>query len=414
MGVSKGLSIVGLLFSVVSLAWIAALGPAHAARADEPTETPGVARLPAEPGAHWVWVPDRLLQHSILFDGDTGVMLGAIDSAATLTPKAPVLARGHFYSVDLAYSRGLRGDRIDFVSIYDAVTLGYTSEIMLPTRQGQSNASLQYAELLGDRFLAVFNQFPNISVSIVDLEKNEFVQEINIAGCAAIYPVDRRHFATLCGDGTATLVALDPTGHQAGLVASEPFFDPVKDPVFIAAGRNGTAWTFVTFKGQARTVDFAGGKPRVGAEWSLLDEMDRRENWLPGGLQHVALHAPTNRLFVIMHEGGPGSHKEAGSEIWVFDVNERKRIARFPAPNVTGAFLAAMANVERGGWIDSAMQWGIPSQGVQVIVVSQDDHPVLFARHSEVGAVAVMDANTGETLRMLDEAGLTGPTMRVP
>ena len=38
-----------------------------------------VATLP-EVGAHWVWVPDRLLEHSLLFDGDSGEVLGMIDS----------------------------------------------------------------------------------------------------------------------------------------------------------------------------------------------------------------------------------------------------------------------------------------------------------------------------------------------
>ena len=182
----------GLLVIAV---WIGA--PPLAAGAD-PVEQAGVATLPPQIGAHWVWVPDRLLQHSILFDGDSGDVLGMIDSAASLTPKAPVHAGGRFFSADIAYSRGTRGERVDFVSVYDARTLAYEDEIMLPTRAGQSNASLAYAELLGERFFAIFNQFPNISVSIVDLEKKRFVEEIVIAGCSGVYPVDERHFAARC------------------------------------------------------------------------------------------------------------------------------------------------------------------------------------------------------------------------
>ena len=46
--------------------------------------------------------------------------------------------------------------------------------------------------------------------------------------------------------------------------------------------------------------------------------------------------------------------------------------------------------------------------------VSQDDEPLLFARLADMGAVAVMDARTGDTLRVLGETGLAGPTLRVP
>lgn len=391
---------------------VSALVPAGALAA-EPVEEASVATLP-ELGAHWVWVPDRLLQHSILFDGDSGEVLGMIDSSASLTPKAPVHAAGRFYSADIAYSRGTRGERVDFVSIYDARSLAYEDEILLPTRMGQSNASLAYAELLGEHFFAIFNQFPDISVSIVDLEKRRFVEAIVIAGCAGVYPVDEHHFATLCGDGTTALVSLDEDGRKTGMTTSDRFFDAVEDPVFMAAGRNGTSWTFVSFEGQVYTMDFGSGTPALAASWSLIDDAQRRDEWRPGGLQHVALHAPTSRLFVAMHQGGAGSHKQGGPEIWVFDLESEKLVDRFEPPNLTAAFLAGVMQIEPGSFVDTLMGWVLPSEGVQALVVTQDDAPVLFVRNAMLGAVAVMDATSGETLRILSETGLTGPTLRVP
>ena len=52
---------------------VALAGPALAAAAGalEPMERGGVASLPPL-GPHRVWVTDRLWQHSVLFDGDTG------------------------------------------------------------------------------------------------------------------------------------------------------------------------------------------------------------------------------------------------------------------------------------------------------------------------------------------------------
>jgi hypothetical protein len=46
--------------------------------------------------------------------------------------------------------------------------------------------------------------------------------------------------------------------------------------------------------------------------------------------------------------------------------------------------------------------------------VTQDDAPLLFARHDEVGAIGVLDARTGVVLRDIDEAGIAGPLLIVP
>ncbi len=393
----------------IALVWLGGVASA------EPLERASVEVL-GEAGPHWVWVPDRLLSHSMLFDGDSGEVLGMIDSVGQITPKPPLVSRrrNEIYSADLAYSRGLRGERIDFVSIYDARTLAITGEVLLPTRSAESNASVAYVELIGERFVAIFNQFPNASVSIVDLESRTFVEEIVITGCAGIYPVSERSFATLCGNGSALLVRLDEMGHKAAFSASAPFFDVVVDPVFMAAGRDGTRWTFVSFEGQVHTIDFAGDKPLVSAAWSLLGEADRSDQWRPGGLQHVALHAPSKRLFVAMHRGGPGSHKEAASEIWVWDLAKQSRVQRFETPNLTAAFLGPFLGLPSGGFVESLVQWIVPPGGVHALAVSQDDSPLLFARNAELGAVAVMDAMSGETLRFLTEVGLAGPTLKVP
>lgn len=381
-----------------------------------PREQPSVATLPAEVGAHWVWVPDRLLEHSLLYDGDTGEVLGMIDSASTLTPKAPVLARarGEFYSADVAYSRGLRGERSDFVSIYDTRTLRFKDEILLPNRMGESNASLFYAEMLGDRFLAVYNQFPNVSISIVDLEGRRYVQDVPISGCAGIYPLSAQRLATLCGNGTALLIELDEAGRHTRYAPSPTFFDVVRDPVAMAAGRAGQRWTFVSFAGKVHTVDFSGESPSAAEAWPLATDSERRAGWRPGGLQHVAVHGPSGRLFVVMHQGEPGSHKAAGPEIWVYDLKSRERLHKILPPNLTAAFLAGFMQVPTDGLGYAVMSWLLPSEGVHSIAVSQDEQPLLFARSAELGVVAVIDAESGQTLRMLTEAGLAGPTLRVP
>jgi len=393
-------------------------GPALAAAAagGQPLEQGGVASL-APLGAHLVWVPDRLFAHSLLFDGDTGKVLGSIDAGAVLTPKPPLYARsrGEIYSVDTAYSRGRRGERVDFVTIYDPATLAVRGEILLPTRTAESNASLAYAELLdGDAFLASFNQFPTTSVSIVDLAARRFVEEVAVTGCAGIYPVGERRFATLCGDGTLLAVSLDASGRKAGLAHGAPFFDAVEDPVAMAAARSGARWWFVSFAGRVHEVDFSGEEPRLAASWSLLGDADRAAGWRPGGLQHVALHRSSGRLYTVMHQGGPGTHKDGGLEVWVHDVAKQERIGRMAVPNLAASFLGVNVGADAGSLLRRVLEWVIPNQGVQSIAVTQDAEPLLFARHSELGAVAVLDATSGAHLRDLDEAGLAGPTLAVP
>jgi hypothetical protein len=56
---------------------------APASEAVSPSETASVATLPP-PGDHWIFVPDRLLHHSLIFDGDSGEMLGIVDTPTEL------------------------------------------------------------------------------------------------------------------------------------------------------------------------------------------------------------------------------------------------------------------------------------------------------------------------------------------
>ena len=165
---------------------------------------------------------DRIWQHSALFDGDTGQVLGMIDGpSVTVTPKLPMHAprRGEVYSADIAYSRGRRGERVDFITIYDDAHSRCSGEIVLPTRTSDANTSIAYAALLdGERFLATFNQFPVASVSIADLDRRRFASEVPITGCAGIFPTGERAFATLCGDGTTAR----REARRAGPAAASP------------------------------------------------------------------------------------------------------------------------------------------------------------------------------------------------
>jgi len=382
----------------------------------EPETVGRVATLPPL-GDHWVFVPDRLLQHSLLFDADRGDVLGTIQSTSSLTPKLPLVSRtrGEIYSVDLDYDRGLRGNRIDYVTIHDAKSLQVTGEVLLPHPTSASNTSLHHAALLdGDRFLVAFSQFPATLATVVDLETREVASEVHIAGCAGVYPAGPDRFATLCGDGTAALALLDADGRLLELVRSEPFFDVVADAVAMAGARAGSSWIFTSFLGQVHQVDFSGEMPMAADSWPLATDAQREDRWRPGGLQHVAFHRPSGRLYVLMHQGGSGTHKDPGPEIWIYDLEARSRVGTIEVPNLAADFLGPMLGVASDGFLQRLLRALIPHEGAQSIAVTQDDEPLLFARHGELGVVAVLDAESGEHLRNLDEVGLAGPSLGVP
>ena len=376
-----------------------------------------VARVPSGPTDHRVWVHDRVIQHSLLFDGDSGRALGAVDGASGVgsRPVYPAPGRSEVYVVETYYTRGLRGDRIDQVVVYDATTLEVEDEIRIPSTAADTGMGIGLGAVLdGERFFVALNQSPGSSVSIVDLESRTYVGEIVTGGCSMVYPVGPRQFGMLCGSGTALLVELDEDGREKRRAESPPFFDVVEDPLTTAGVRNGQTWSFASFDGWLHAIDFSGDAPAPAEPWSLLSGGEREAGWRVGGMQHLALHRASGRLYSIMHQGGPGSHKNAGPEIWVYDAESRKRTHTFEAPNVLVAFLRPQLGIEADSFAVSALRWILPGPGVHTIAVTQDAEPLLFARNADLGAVGVLDARTGEHLRDLEEVGLSGPSLVVP
>src|SRR2546427_302941 len=137
---------------------------------------------------------------------------------------------------------------------------------------------------------------------------------VETPGCSLVYAAGTRRFLMLCANGAALSVLLDDEGGTARLERSEPFFDPQKDPVTEKAVRRGSERLVVSVEGVMHPVDVSCEKPRFGETWSLVDDADRRASWRIGGGQHLAVHAASGRLYALMHQGGPDTHKAPGSE----------------------------------------------------------------------------------------------------
>jgi methylamine dehydrogenase heavy chain len=373
-----------LMTSVLLFAQL--LGSASAA--EVAVDPLAVTQLAERPSPHWVWVNDIVFNHmadgkAFLLDGDSGSMLGMLSTGfgfgGVVRPKnTPVI-----YSPEIYFSRGTRGIRTDVVTIYDGRTLAPIAEIEIPPKRVSAIPMLASARLSDDeRFLWIYNFTPSQSVTVVDTTARKSVGEIETAGCALIYPTGPRGFFSLCSDASLLQVQTDDGGQAVSKARSKPLFNASEDPVTEKAVRDGSTWLFTTFSGAVVPIDGSGKLPQARPTWSLLDDAARKESWRPGGMQHLALHEPTRRLYSLMHVGGADTHKDPGTEIWVYDVPKRKRIQRIVLKDVATS-----------------------------IAVTQDDKPLLFTTFAGAPKVMVYDANSGEHRRTIEEVGFTPITL---
>lgn len=408
----------GLAFGLLllSLTGSAAAGP-------QPETVGRVLSLPSQPGPHWFWMSDALLHRTALFDADSGELLGTISSGTAGVGFAivPQLSHDHreIYLAESYYSRGVRGERSDVVTVYDAVHLNPIEEIAIPPKRAEYFPGTASSALSDDgRFMAVFNVTPATSVSLVDVQERRFVTEVPTPGCSLVYPAGPRRFLMLCANGGALTVTVGDDGAGARVERIEPFFNPVKDPLTEKAVRHGSQWLFVSFEGVIQPIDVSGATPGIGTSWPLFDDAARAEHWRIGGQQHLAVHAASNRLYVLVHQGEPDTHKESGSEVWVYDIKTHARLARIPTRNPLINFVDEQSGLASKGRSGRAILWllekALPNPGIERILVTQDDHPVLIAATSLPPAITVHDALTGEPIGTVTEPGLAGTVLIAP
>jgi methylamine dehydrogenase heavy chain len=374
-----------------------------------------VELLPDRPGPHWLWVSDMLLRRTSLFDGDSGRMLGML--SGDLGVVVPTFSPDHreIYLVSTHYARGTRGQRTDEVTIHDAARLEPLAEVVIPPKRAEHFSWVGSAAVSDDgRFLAVYNYTPATSLSIVDVRERRFVGEIETPGCSLVYTTGARRFAMICGDGSLLDIVLDESGAELRKRRSAVFFDPYADPITEKGVRRGDHWFFVSFDGWVYDFDFSGDDPSVADRWSLLGDTDRRDAWRIGGHQHLALHAQSGHLYSLMHQGGVDTHKQPGTEVWVFDLARRERIARYALPNAISAFARQTLELEPGGLLARLLDWLLPNSGVDRIQVSQDDTPMLFTSVMIPPTLFVLDAESGALLREIPEPAMGTGLMVTP
>jgi len=391
----------------------------HAKAADLGAEPMGrVAVLPDRPGPHWFWLSDIVLHRTALFDADTGDMLGLLSAGTQNVGFVvdPLFSADHreIYLPESYFSRGVRGDRTDVVTVYDARTLQPVQEIAIPPKRAEYYPGNAANALSDDgRWVAVFNLTPAQSLSLVNVRERRFTQEVATPGCGLVFPGGPQRFFMVCGDGSLLVVSLGADGAPT-VTRTKPFFDPNKDPLTEKAVRFKDQWVFVSFEGMIHAVDVSGAEIRFAEPWSLFDDADRKASWRIGGNQHLAVHAATGRLYALVHQGAADTHKRSGRDVWVYDLASHKRVQQITLANPLAGLVRERMGFARGGtasWLLSAV---LPNPGVDVIYVTQDDAPLLLATGVSPMPVMVQDARSGNTVGEVDDASFSATLFFAP
>lgn len=327
----------GLLAAGLVGAGLLGAGGVRAEFAAEPFGV--IASLPGTYPDHWAIIHDASFFH--MLEGkylvvdplgeDVGAQTKGMLTGSFTSGFAQSEARGEHYVAESFFARGGRGgERTDVLTIWDRKNLAVIDEVVLPGGRKLTSMPEKYSvQMTGDgAFVLVYNFTPAASVTVVDIEKREVVDEVQIAGCALVFPFGQRGFMSLCSDGGYLATTLDAAGKSSGNRRAEPFFDVTSDPLFEKPVIIGGDAHFPSFLGNVVSVDMSGGQPVLGERWSLVSDAERKAGWRPGGWQLTASDDAGN-MYVLMHpEGREGSHKDGGSEVWVFNPKTHKRLKR--------------------------------------------------------------------------------------
>lgn len=378
------------------------LAPVPVALAEIQPEQGRVEVLGSHEGQHWFWIwgnraPSMIDGRALLFD-DSGDMRGQLDTGFWFNSLLPSPSRHELFAVETYFSRGTRGERSDMVTVYDPLTLKPKREIPIPPKRINALGNTGLSVLSDDeRFLLVLNYTPAQSISIVDLAADRFVGEVETPGCASIYPAGPRDFYSICGDGSFLHLRLDDRGGVVLKQRSQPLFDPLRDLFTTSASRIGDTWFFVSRENHAYAVRMTADELKVARSWSLVSEAERADDWRISGVQHTAVHAETDRLFVLMHQGGPETFQEPGTEVWVYDTQSGEKLQSIVMEEMSISLGVSPGAQPRLYSVDYVMP--MPFLATAWIFATEGKDGVLRRLQQQVN---LYDADSGEHLRTVD------------
>lgn len=365
-----------------------AAADAAAALAAGEDDEPVILDAPA-PNSRRVYVNDSAhfasLTQQFVIDTEAGRVIAMTDSG--FLPNPVVSDDGSVYAqVSTTYSRISRGEREDYVEVFDPVTFKPVADITLPVEAHRFLVGTYpwMSALTPDSKTLLYYQFsPAPAVGVVDLEGKAFRRMLEVPDCYHIFPTAADNFFMHCRDGSLARVQFDAASDAEPQVTHSEVFHPEDEYVVNhpAYSQKSGRLVWPTYEGKIYQFDLASGEAKALNTIEGLTAEERADNWRPGGWQLVAYHRPSNQIYMLVDQRAEWTHKTPSRHVVVIDAETGERIAKH----------------ELGHDIDS-------------VAVSQDDDPLLYGLSTGAKTLYIYDAETGEELRSVNQLG-HGPTV---
>lgn len=325
------------LIKLASAMMLACLLMSASANAELSEETVDSTEL-TKPGDHRSYIVDfefnnMVSTRVVVVDPDQQKYLGMIPTGhgapATLSHD-----RETVYTADFFFSRYTRGERTDVLTAWNSTTLSPKWEVKIPAKRAFTlTERFSLSTSADDKFVYIYNFTPSMSITVVDTEKQEVVNELANPGCILNYPIGDRQFASMCGDGSLQVITLNDAGQETDRTMTE-LFDPDEKKLVERGTNIGSTYYFITAKGEVFPVDLSDGEPEPLPRWSLVTEEEKAEGWAPGGWQLIAASPELNRLYVLMHpDHKPHKWQNPSPIIWEFDLDTGEKLRTLESPN---------------------------------------------------------------------------------
>lgn len=394
-----------LLTAALSVAAAGLSFNTHAsASAAEPSKAPrpDLAPLPIEPTGNVKTLPKDYPESWVFVDEASFMAMAAgkvilLDVAEDKAPRqikaiadknflgnfTEAKNRDEFYIMESFHERGTRGPRTDVLAIYDKTTFNIIKEIVWKDTNRLQALPERYAMSVSadEKFLYVSNFDPAASITVIDLDSKEITATIGTPGCVLSYPTGQHSVTSICSNGGLLTTVLDANGQKQDQQRIEPFFDTDTSPVFERpAIINGMAY-FPGFKGMMHSFDFSGEVAKYVDSWDMVTETEKATNWRPSGLALGDVDEQ-GLYYVIAHENGAeGTQTHGGTNVWVYDLKQQKRIHNYKLPS-----------------------WGIS------VTATRGDKPLLVVTKEDM-SLDILDAATGKLLRNINGFGNMTPLL---